>query len=116
MASTVEMDKDVCRVRVQGEMTIYTALELKQELVSCLRRAPQLELDLSQVNEMDSAGLQLLILLKRETAKQDGRLTLTAHSPAVTEAIDAFNMAGYFGDPIVLHKQHARSRQQRTAK
>lgn len=96
-----------CQLRVEVDMTIYTALELKQELVSCLDKVQHWELDLSQVNEMDSAGLQLLILLKREAAKRGAQLALTAHSPAVTDVIDTLNVAAYFGDPIVLQEQRA---------
>ena len=107
MACTVEMENDVCRIHIEGDMTIYTAFELKRELVPCLAKAPQLELDLSRVNEMDTAGLQLLILLKRETTKSGGRLALTAHSPTVTEIIDTFDMAAFFGDPIVLQPRRA---------
>lgn len=107
MPSTIELHDDVCRIRIEGDMTVYNALDLKHELAPCLSKAPHLELDLSQVNEMDSAGLQLLILLKREATKRGMRLALISHSPAVTDVIDIFNMAGYFGDPIVLQTQHA---------
>jgi anti-anti-sigma factor len=107
MPSTIETINGVCRIRIEGDMTIYTALDLKQELVPCLAEAPHLELDLSRVNEMDSAGMQLLMLLKRETGKRGSHLALSAHSPAVTEIIDTFNMAAYFGDPIVLQGQQA---------
>lgn len=120
MPSTIEIDQDVCRVRIDGDMTIYTALDLKQELVPCLEKAAQLDFDLSQVNEMDTAGLQLLILLKRETAKRGTRLALTGHSNAATEVIDTFAMAGFFGDPIVLQTKGSgsgkRQSKKRTAK
>ena len=102
MPITTEIANKACRIQVQGDMTIYTALDLKQELVSCLGRADRFELDLSQVNEMDTAGLQLLILLKRETARQGKQLAISGHGTAATEVIDTFNMAGFFGDPIVM--------------
>jgi anti-anti-sigma factor len=107
MPLTIETHNGVCRIRIEGDMTIYTALELKQALLPCLAEAPQLELDLARVNEMDSAGMQLLMLLKREAGKRGSRLALSAHSPAVTEIIDTFNLAAYFGDPIVLPDRHA---------
>lgn len=105
MVVVSEMEAGKCQLRVEGDMTIYTAAELKNELISCIGKAQCWELDLSQVNEMDSAGLQLLILLKREAAKRGAQLALTAHSHAVTEVIDTFSMASYFGDPIVLQEQ-----------
>ncbi len=102
MPSTIEIDNDLCRVRIEGDMTIYTAMDLKQELVPCLDRADRIDVDLSAVNEMDTAGLQVLMLLKRETAARGTSLTLGAHSQAVTDVVDTLNLAGFFGDPIVL--------------
>ena len=58
------------------------------------------EIDLSDVSEMDSAGLQLLILAKREAVRHNTPLRLTGHSPAVLEVMNICNMAAYFGDPI----------------
>lgn len=102
MPASMELENDLCRVHIQGEMTIYTAMELKQELVPCLDQAARIDVDLSEVNEMDTAGVQLLMLLKRETTARGTSLTLGAHSQAVTDVIDTFNLAGFFGDPIVL--------------
>jgi ABC-type transporter Mla MlaB component len=41
-----------------------------------------------------------LLLTKREAIKAKKTVRLTAHSKAVTEILDLFNMASYFGDPI----------------
>jgi anti-anti-sigma factor len=94
--------KGICRLRVEDDMTIYTAADLKQQLLPRLAKCKEMELDLSGVNEMDSAGLQLLVLLKREAKEKGIELRMTAHGPAVTSVIDTCNMAAYFGDPIVL--------------
>jgi ABC-type transporter Mla MlaB component len=61
-----------------------------------------LDLDLSQVSEMDTAGFQVLLLAKREALKFNKTVRLTAHSKAVTELLDLYNMASYFGDPMVI--------------
>lgn len=103
MAVIAEMEKDLCRIRVENNMTIYTALDIKQQLVSYLDQVPQLEVDCSQVAEMDSAGLQILILLKRESIKRGTKLALINLSPAVTNVMDTLNMATYFGD-VVEHQ------------
>ncbi len=91
----------IAHLSVSGEMTIYTAAELKAELLPWLDK-PQLEMDLSEVSEMDSAGLQLLILAKREAQQAGHSLQLSGHSRAVLEVFDLCNMAAYFGDPIVI--------------
>jgi len=51
---------------------------------------------------MDSAGFQVLLLSKREALKAGKAMHLTAHSKAVTELLDLYNMASYFGDPMVI--------------
>jgi anti-sigma B factor antagonist len=102
MAVVASTKKGIRRLRVESDMTIYTAAELKQEFLPGLAKCKELELDLSGVNEMDSAGLQLLILLKREAKDRGVRLHMVAHGPAVTSVIDTCNMAAFFGDPIVL--------------
>lgn len=95
------------RLAVSQDLTIYHAMDLKQQLLEALERADALELDLAQVAEMDTAGLQLLMLVKREAGRQDKPLSIVAHSPAVRQTIDFCNLAAYFGDPVIItaHEQ-----------
>lgn len=97
-----EVENGVYRVRMEGEMTIYQALELKQGLMQCLHDSAEMEVSLAGVSEMDSAGFQLLVLAKREASRLGRPLRLVEHSPATLEVMDLFNMAAYFGDPVVI--------------
>lgn len=90
------------RLALCGDLTIYHVAELKPRLIEGIRSGSVLELDLSQVGEMDTAGLQLLALAKRESRKLDHALYIVGHSPAVREGIEFFNMAAFFGDPLVI--------------
>lgn len=96
------------RLVIVEDMTIYNALDQKNQLVAALDAADGLELDLSQVAEIDSAGLQLLILAKREAARLDKQMSIVAHSPVVRQTLDFCNLAAFFGDPVVIaaHEQH----------
>ena len=72
---------------IEGDLTIYRALELKELLLGALRAAgaarAELCIDLGRVSEIDSAGVQLLMLV-RHLAKSHGQaVRLTAVSPAV---------------------------------
>jgi anti-anti-sigma factor len=87
---------------LDGPMTVYNAIEVKDQLMNGLRAAPIFELDLSHVSEMDTAGIQLLILVKRESQRLGHSLRIVAHSPAVREVIDFYNMDAFFGDPMVI--------------
>jgi anti-anti-sigma factor len=87
---------------IEGELTIYTVTELKEKLLSALSKTEKLELDLSEASEFDAAGLQLLIMLKKETEALGKTLHITGHSPVVVELLDLSGLAGFFGDPLLI--------------
>lgn len=79
------------KLKLNGELTIYTATDRKAELINTLQ-ADKIDLDLSAVSEMDSAGLQLLLLLKREADKAGKHLAISASNSVVQEAFDICNV------------------------
>lgn len=87
--------------------TIYQAFDLKQRLMDALAETSELELNLSQVGEMDSAGLQLLILLKKEARLAGKCVRIVAHSQAVSSIIEFCNLGAEFGDPLVIAADRA---------
>ncbi|CAH1195743.1 Anti-sigma factor antagonist [Candidatus Nitrotoga sp. BS] len=89
-------------LHIEGDMTIYTAADMKDELMNHIAQPCDREIDLSEVSEMDSAGLQILILAKRDSERHGTSLRLTGHSRAVLDVLDMCNLAPYFGDPVVL--------------
>lgn len=97
-----EADSGSCKVLAEGSMSIYDAAQQKPVFLGILQKHPHLEIDLSEVDEMDTAGLQLLLLLKRTAAKTGKSISLVAHSPASLDVIDRYNLGGYFGDPVII--------------
>lgn len=93
---------NVATLRIDGEFTIYRATELKPMLLNALGQSNALEIDLSAVTELDTSGVQLLILAKKEAHKLHKEMHLVAHSPAVLEVFDMLDLTSYFGDPIVI--------------
>ena len=83
-------------------LTIYHALEQKNALLAALDGTEELELDLAQVGEIDTAGLQLLIMLKKEALRVGKTLAIVAHSQSVRSVIDFCNLAAELGDPLVI--------------
>lgn len=98
-----KLDKERTRISIVGGMTIYHAAALKEGLLSPLAEGRELEVDLSGVHEIDTVGLQVLVLAKREAAVQDKTLRLTGHNQAVVELLDQSNLEAFFGDPVLLH-------------
>jgi anti-anti-sigma factor len=90
------------RLSVNGNLTIYDTAAIKQCLIDGVRANAVLELDLSHVGEMDTAGFQVLALAKSESQRLDHALRIVGHSPAVREVIEFFNMVAFFGDPLLI--------------
>lgn len=93
-----------CKLALEGELTIYNAAELKEGLLDHLRSSSRLEIDLSQVDEMDTAGLQVLACAKKDAARSEIPFTLVNHSRSVIEVLDLYNLTAYFGDPVLISK------------
>jgi len=90
------------RFQLEGEITIYAATSLKNLLLDALKVSPTTEIDLSRVEELDTAGLQLLLLIKNEARVAGHQLRFIQHSPIVREVFDLCDLAAVFGDPIVI--------------
>lgn len=99
---TAEEQKGGALLRIQGEMNIYRAAELKQELLAPLAPGATVEIDLSGVTDLDTAGLQLLMLAKKTANATGAELRLVAHSPVVVDVLELLDLAAWFGDPLVI--------------
>jgi anti-sigma B factor antagonist len=89
-------------LEINGEMTIYTAAAQKQELLSFIESGSTLEINLSQVSELDTAGTQLLILAKKEASRKQKKLRFVMHSNAVLDVLELANLTATFGDPLFI--------------
>lgn len=86
----------------QGDLTIYTAQEHKAQLLSAMNKQAPLQINLAEVTDIDTAGLQLLVLAKQESKRRNMPLTITGHSRAVLDVIELCNLSGFFGDPVFI--------------
>lgn len=92
---------DFLSIDVQGEMTIPWALQCKTDLLAQLQQRP-VSLSLAGVYEIDSAGLQVLVLLQREAAQQGVPLTISAVSSAVDEFLRFCGLGALLADATVM--------------
>jgi len=93
------------RLIMSDDMTIYNAAAQKEKLLQALLACQELDIDLSKVGEMDTAGFQVLLLVKRESMKANKTLRLLAQSNAVKELFSLFNTNAYFGEQAGLDIQ-----------
>lgn len=113
MMIRIDTSAGLRKIRIEGEMNIYSAPELKRRLLEQLGSADEVEINLSHVSEMDSAGFQVLCLAKREAATSGKTLNFTSHSPAVAEVIGLYSMAAYFGGTATVPRTQKKTRTQR---
>jgi len=95
----------VMHIEIKGELSIYTVAALRQQLIDALGAATEVEVDLSEVGEMDSAGMQLMVAAKREAALRDKTLRFSGHSPAVFDVLELCKLSGHLGDPLLIRSK-----------
>ncbi len=84
---------------LEGDLTIYNANAIRDFLLAFLDDSAELELDLSKVNEMDSAAIQLLLSACKQAGRQQKTLRLGALSDFATEVFRLVNLKQFFKTP-----------------
>lgn len=76
-------------VRVSGHLNPGTAPTLQEDLQTAIDAgASRLVLDLSSLESIDTAGLQVLLAAVKQLKKTDGRLVLFGLQPLVAEIVE----------------------------
>ena len=87
-------------VRIAGDMTIYQAEEIRQKLLAGIGASGSMvEIDLQDVSEIDTAGVQLLIAAKHAAAAVGKTVCLKAGSAAVAEVLALLGLATLLAPP-----------------
>lgn len=98
-AQLIEAQSGNWLLTLSGPLTIYEVADVRAVLKTLPPAPQQLSINLADVDEIDTAGLQLLLVLNKWLGEH---LHLTHHSEAVIEQLDLFQLAPLFGDEIVL--------------
>lgn len=77
---------------VDGDLVLARAPEIKGLLLEALRDPEPLAVELGGVTRIDTAGVQLLLLLERLAATRGIPLALPAPSPVIAEALSALGL------------------------
>lgn len=83
-------------VHIEQELTVYTAHALKARLLDALAQGEALHVDLSEVHEVDGAGVQLLLALSQECRKREIKLCLKSPPLALIDSFKLVDICGEF--------------------
>jgi anti-sigma B factor antagonist len=87
---------------IDGELTIYAVTEWQQALSAKFAACGALDVDLSGVTEIDTAGQQLLVAAKLHALATGKQLRLLGHTQPVLDMLDLCRLGSFFGDPVLL--------------
>lgn len=102
MPIQVSQDEGRAYIRIEGPLTIYGASEARDVLLATLAGTETMEIDLSDLDELDVAGVQLMLALKQHAQRVGKACSFLHHSPAAREVIDLLNLSSALGDPVVI--------------
>jgi anti-anti-sigma factor len=86
--SAIETGSTVSRLAVEGDLTIQTAAATRERLLLALDGSDVIEIDLSGVGEFDSAGLQLLVAMKKSATAAGKQMRLMTPGRSVMDALE----------------------------
>ena len=105
MAVTLDQSEALCVLRLEGEINIASAAELKKLLLQALASGRELRVDLEGATEVDVTALQLLWAGKREARGSGRRFTLAGRVPQEISA--AVSDAGFEEFPLGVDSEQA---------
>lgn len=97
MAITRKKGKDQSILVFDGEITIYTVAQIKEELFAEQESfSPQVTLDLQAVTEIDTAGVQLLLFLKKNVEAASRKISITKTNELIDTVFATLDINSHF--------------------
>jgi len=89
-------------LKIEGSLSVYEVAELREKILAYLEKNKDMILDLEEVTECDTAGIQLLYSARKIAEEEGKTFTVTSASDPVFEAItriglvssDVLNLGG----------------------
>lgn len=97
-------DANGITIGIGGDINIYTVSQIEADIRPRLEKELRVAIDLSRVVSADTAGVQLLLWLKRHIRERGGECVLRNHPLHVIKIMDVLGIIGIMGDPVRLKK------------
>jgi anti-anti-sigma regulatory factor len=102
---TLTQEADGQQAVLEGELSIFDAQTLFEQLKPCLEQGGDLTLDLARVSRVDSSIVQIFMLARQHLQAKGYALRLVHHSEAAILALENLGLVGWFHDPVLLSRE-----------
>jgi anti-sigma B factor antagonist len=92
----IENTNDINTLKVTGDLTIYHVANFHGILCAHGDFKGDVELDCSECEEMDTAGIQLVLALEKEVKEKGGEFRFEQASDECKEVLSLYNLAEHF--------------------
>ena len=91
---SVCVDDSVVRASLDGDLTVSTVEALKDELFGLLNHA-SIQLDIAGLQEVDTCGLQLLLVFQRQALLQQRDFSVDGKPPQFADLLNLYGLSGF---------------------
>ena len=91
---SIVFDGERAQGRLSGDLTVSTVDTVKDDLFSMLN-SEAIALDLSALEEIDTCGLQLLLVFQRQAAMQQRGLGVSGVTAQFADLLDLYGLSGF---------------------
>lgn len=96
MAIEKQINNGTCTLKISGEVKIYDVASFKDQIFENFDSYSALNLDLSATEDMDTSGLQLLMLVRKEAQTRNISFRVVASSDPADKLLKLFNLTEWF--------------------
>lgn len=101
MKIKIQENGNALKAEISGKVDTITAPELEKQMLAAISDKIEVTLDFGKVDYISSAGLRVVLLLKKNIDKQGGKLVI---SNVNVDVYEVFEMTG-FADNFEIEKK-----------
>lgn len=79
-------------MEIGSSLTVYNIAELHDKFKEIINNSDRVEIDLENITDCDTSGIQLLYSLKKSCLNKDKEISIINPSAAVNEALNRISM------------------------
>lgn len=91
-------------VALSGEVTVFNANAVRDQLLGALKETGDLDVDLSEVTEIDTAGVQLILAARREAKARSKAVRFSGCSPVVLDVMGLLGLSAYLAEGMAAEQ------------